>query len=450
MSSSAACLPPRRGCAGCSAAPAAAVHASALTAAGRVVFTFAEPCGKSSVGIRQGASVARGGGARRRERTAGRTMNVLESQVITRVSDLRPVLAILRAAMAGGDRTAFLPTAAREAADFLSADACEVWLDDEGPALAAVYRAPEAAVRSPEARTLRRAMAGDVVREGPWLCVPIPGADRPMGVLTAMGPAAWAEDEAERAQLVAGLVGLVQSAAGSEHFDAEARDQFLALLGHDLRSPLANVRVGAQLARRNLDAGDIESVREALAIIENQSGRLLGRLEALLEAIAAAGHRLIRLEPLDLAAMADTIVAPYGLAAEELGTGTAFTVEHPPHPLLGRGDASQVGQVLEQLVDNAAKYAAGGHVTITVHPAGSSVRVDVCDDGPGIRPEDVDRVFAPFGRGRSGGDKQGYGLGLYLARNIISAHGGRLWIARTSRSGTCMAFTLPAVASEGP
>jgi signal transduction histidine kinase len=67
------------------------------------------------------------------------------------------------------------------------------------------------------------------------------------------------------------------------------------------------------------------------------------------------------------------------------------------------------------------------------------VRLDVCDDGPGIRPEDVDRVFAPFGRGRSGGDKQGYGLGLYLARNIVNAHGGRLWIARTSRSGTCMA-----------
>ncbi len=125
-------------------------------------------------------------------------------------------------------------------------------------------------------------------------------------------------------------------------------------------------------------------------------------------------------------------------------------MQHPAQPLLARGDQGQITQVIEQLVDNAAKYAAGGQVILSLQPVGGQVRLDVCDNGPGIRPEDVERVFAPFGRGRGAGDKQGYGLGLYLARNIVTAHGGRLWIARTSRSGTCMAFTLPAAEPRGP
>ena len=100
--------------------------------------------------------------------------------------------------------------------------------------------------------------------------------------------------------------------------------------------------------------------------------------------------------------------------------------------------------MLEHLLDNAAKYASGKSVTVTVAPAGAFLRVDVCDTGPGIRPEDVERVFAPFGRGQAAAGKEGYGLGLYLARNIVAAHGGRLVIARTSRSGTCFSLTLPA------
>jgi signal transduction histidine kinase len=372
----------------------------------------------------------------------------VETLLLQQVSDLAPVLSVLRAALDGGDRSAFLPTVAREAAAFLGAEACQVWLDDEGPALTAVYRAPDAPVRSPDGHLLRRALAGEVVHAEGWLTLAIPGAERARGVLALTDPGPGQSQLLERAELVASILGLALATEGAERFDVEARDQFLALLGHDLRAPLANVRVGAQLARRNLEAGDVESVREALGIIENQSGRLLARLEALLDAIAAAGHRLIRLEPLDLVAISEAIVGPYRLAAEETGSGTVFHVEHPPRALLARGDAGQVTQVIEQLVDNASKYASGGHITITIRPAGSSVRLDVVDDGPGIRPEDVERVFAPFGRGRGGSEKQGYGLGLYLARNIITAHGGRLWIDRTSRSGTHMAFTLPAVESD--
>jgi signal transduction histidine kinase len=207
--------------------------------------------------------------------------------------------------------------------------------------------------------------------------------------------------------------------------------------------------VGAQLAVRNLDAGDLESVRAALGIIENQSGRLVDRLEALLEAVAAQGGQLIRLENLDLVALSEAAVQPYVLAEQETHSGTEFSVTASSDAPVARGDSGQIGQVLQQLVDNAAKYAPGGRITVTVAREGKMARVDVCDSGPGIRPEEIERVFAPFGRGHAAADQDGYGLGLYLARNIISAHGGRLWVARTSRSGTCMAFTLPSATMEG-
>jgi signal transduction histidine kinase len=373
----------------------------------------------------------------------------MASVEVLQTTRLTPLVALGRAAADAGSGSAFLPAAVRETARMLGARACEVWLDEEGsPALAARHRVPETSPRALEKVALAQALAGETMQADSWLCVPLPGGPQPVGVLAVEREGAWPADDLLLLELSAIIIGLALQAAGADRFDAEARDQFLALVGHDLRSPLSNVRVGAQLAVRNLEAGDLVSVRAALAIIENQSARLVARLEALLDAVAADGRRLIRLEPLDLLAMAEVAVAPLRLAAEQSGAGTTFLVHGEPGVPPARGDSVQIGQVLEQLLDNAAKYAAGGRVTVSVAGTGTSVRVDVCDDGPGIRPEDVDRVFAPFGRGHAAAGKEGYGLGLYLARNIISAHGGRLWIARTSRSGTCMAFALPVAVHE--
>jgi signal transduction histidine kinase len=353
------------------------------------------------------------------------------------------------AALGAVDRAAFLPIAAREAARQFGSDACEVWLDDEdGLALAAVFRRHESAPgRSLDQARLADSLVGPVRASG-WLAVPIPGDPKPRGTLALLTAGSWTDDDVGAVEAVATVVGLGLAAISAGDFDEQSRDQFLALLGHDLRSPLSNVRVGAQLARRNLEAGDLDSVREALSIIESQSARLVARLEALLDAVAATGRRLIKLESLDVGAMAEEAVAPYRLAARETGSGTRFRVQVESGTPFARGDAEQIRQVLDHVLDNAAKYASGGDVTVTVRAEGNSVRVDVCDTGPGIRPEDLERVFMPFGRGRTEVGRDGYGLGLYLARSILAAHGGRVWIARTSRSGTCMAFTLPAADSS--
>ncbi len=378
-------------------------------------------------------------------------MDVIQSTRLT------ALLEMVRAAADASEPSSFMPSIARGTAEMIGASACDVWFDEDGVTRAASFRSPFSGARNQIQDALEPAQVISVLDDGEitnvdgWLCVPMSRIDdgSKRALICVERESALDSEEVMLVEVAALVAGVGLQAAASGGFDDKARDQFLALLGHDLRSPLSNVRVGAQLARRNLEAGDLESVRQALKIIENQSGRLLARLEALLDAVAASGGWLIRLESLDLGAMALETVEPYRMTAKEQSLGTRFNVEVHPEAPHARGDAAQVGQVIEHLVDNAAKYAAGGHVTVRIMPFKGSVQLDVVDDGPGIRPEDVERVFAPFGRGRNAGDKQGYGLGLYLARNIVRSHGGRLWIDRTSRSGTCMSMTLPVAVEEG-
>jgi signal transduction histidine kinase len=368
---------------------------------------------------------------------------------VLQAARLAPLVELARAAVGAIERESFVPLAVREVARFLTADTCELWMEERNSlAVVAMHGSARGVVTPLPQETLERALEGEVLRSGSWLCAPVAAEPAGRGVLTAWREEPWTPTDEMLVELAATIVALSLRSFEGAQFDDEARNEFLALVGHDLRSPLSNVRVGAQLARRNLDAGDLDSVREALVIIENQSGRLIDRLEALLDAVAASGRWLIRLEPLDLGTMARSVAEPYQLAAAESGTHTRFEVVVDPGTPAARGDAEQISQVLEHLINNAAKYAPGGSVTIHVGSSGANVKVEVCDDGPGIRPEDVERVFAPFGRGRTAASKEGYGLGLYLARNIVTAHGGRLWIARTSRSGTCMAFTLPSSDAE--
>ena len=107
-------------------------------------------------------------------------------------------------------------------------------------------------------------------------------------------------------------------------------------------------------------------------------------------------------------------------------------------------DPVQIDQVLTNLVENAVRHSpAGGTVRVHLTQAGRSVRARVTDEGPGIAPEEREKVFEPFYRGAEAPESAGSGLGLAIVRAIVTAHGGRIWVEETTGGGTAFVVELP-------
>ncbi|MFQ5577329.1 MAG: sensor histidine kinase, partial [Anaerolineae bacterium] len=110
-----------------------------------------------------------------------------------------------------------------------------------------------------------------------------------------------------------------------------------------------------------------------------------------------------------------------------------------------RADETQLSIVLDHLLDNAIKYSpAGSAVTVSVGAAERQVKVSICDEGPGVSPEDLDHLFTRFYRGRQQTQTgHSLGLGLYIVRQLINAQGGEIWIESRPGAGSCFKFTIP-------
>jgi signal transduction histidine kinase len=109
------------------------------------------------------------------------------------------------------------------------------------------------------------------------------------------------------------------------------------------------------------------------------------------------------------------------------------------------GNPDRLRQVLVNLIDNAAKHGPpDSAIRVTVEQKGNEVETFVCDEGPGLPPEEAERIFGPYYQVRQGGRQQakGLGLGLYVSRQIVEEHGGRIWLDTTDHTSFC--FTIPA------
>ncbi|HUM12008.1 MAG TPA: ATP-binding protein [Myxococcaceae bacterium] len=219
----------------------------------------------------------------------------------------------------------------------------------------------------------------------------------------------------------------------------------LAGVSHELRTPLARIRVALELA----EEGDVATARASLADITDD----LGELERLVDELLTAA----RLE-LGQSVPGAPALRPAWIQASALVATAAerFLSIHPEHRLDAaasdsagrlRADPGLIGRVLNNLLDNAAKYSApaAGWVRLAVDGTADEVTFTVEDHGAGITPEDLPHVFTPFfradpSRSRSTG---GFGLGLSLARSIAEAHGGRLDLTSEPGAGTRAALVLP-------
>ncbi|MGA2244632.1 MAG: ATP-binding protein [Verrucomicrobiota bacterium] len=222
------------------------------------------------------------------------------------------------------------------------------------------------------------------------------------------------------------------------------REEFVANVSHELRTPLSLIKGYIETLLDGAWA-DPEVARRFLKIIERNTNRLDLLIQDLLTISALESGRMkLNLQAIDLRAVADKVLGDLHSKAEE----KKVTLANDLPVLAVRADANRLDQVFANLVDNAIKYGRpNGRVTVNGNKLDDGrLEIFVQDDGPGIPPESLDRVFERFYRvdkARSR-DQGGTGLGLSIVKHIVQAHGGEVWARSELGKGATIFFTLPA------
>lgn len=242
---------------------------------------------------------------------------------------------------------------------------------------------------------------------------------------------------------VQGVIVCVQDISAQEELN-RLREEYVGLISHDLRTPLQNISLRCQLLLRSLQAKGLASeVASAEALLRN-ARRMSGMVEELLESSRLeAGQVQLHFAPLDMIHFLEEIIerdVPPD-ARERLRLEVATPVLRIP------ADAPRLERVLVNLLTNALKYSTPGtSVLVRLEQEEALVRISVKDQGKGLTPEECERLFTKYYRTSAGERADGVGLGLYISRLIIEAHGGRIRVESTLGQGSTFIFTLPLTA----
>jgi len=218
--------------------------------------------------------------------------------------------------------------------------------------------------------------------------------------------------------------------------------RFVALASHELKAPLTSITAYTDVLASQLSGDDHPHADEFLGVIRTESDRLLRMVHRILDFTRLEfGGNLLTLEPMDMTPLVRDVVQALGphIAAKDL------TVEVQAPDRLPRAvvDTDLIRQVIMNLVDNAVKYTpAGGRITVGLQETESSLAVSVMDDGLGIPPADLRRIFREFYRAEAG-PADGTGLGLTISRHIVHLHGGHIQVTRRPEGGSVFRFTVP-------
>lgn len=274
---------------------------------------------------------------------------------------------------------------------------------------------------------------------------------RPIRELTAATRAMAKGDLAQRIP-VRSKDELGVLAESFNHMSAElaraegARKQMTADIAHELRTPLSLILGHAEA----LSDGVLPPSAESFGIIYDEAQRLVRLVEDLrLLSLFDAGKLTLYPQPVAPSELLERTVAAYRPQAEERGIELVLSV--PPTLPKVFADPDRMGQVLSNLLSNALRHTpVGGRVVLAATAIGDEVRFSVQDSGPGIAPEDLERVFDRFYRADKARsrDEGGSGLGLAISRSIVQSHGGRIWAESTPGQGATLCFTLPVSARQ--
>jgi signal transduction histidine kinase len=221
------------------------------------------------------------------------------------------------------------------------------------------------------------------------------------------------------------------------------REEFLAIVSHDLRTPLNVIAVSAAILAEQLGSARSPEISRTIARVQRASAQMDAMLSDLLDATRFE-HGQFRLAPRtgDAVAVVRECVSAFESIAQV--NGVSLHIEAPAGPVPAHFDHARIVQVLSNLVRNALQFtASGGAITLRVAAEPHGCGIEVSDTGSGIPAGELQRIFQRFHQvGNT--DRRGLGLGLYISKAIVEAHGGRIWAESEIGRGSRVSFTLPA------
>lgn len=276
---------------------------------------------------------------------------------------------------------------------------------------------------------------------------PLVTRGRTLGAITLVRAAAAPRYGTGDLRLVEEIASRAALAIDNAHlFQAEReavriRDEVLGIVAHDLRNPVGTISMTSELLLERIPEDD-ESNRRMLEIIHRSAGGMNRLIQDLLDVarIEAGRGLVIEPEPEDVARLVADACAPFRHQAEERGLTLECDVPDDLPPV--RADRERILQVFSNLLGNALKFTEEGGITVGAEPADGAVRFTVADTGSGIPAEDLPHLFERFWQARKA-RRGGAGLGLAIAKGIVEAHGGQIWVESEEGVGSTFSFTIP-------
>jgi signal transduction histidine kinase len=333
---------------------------------------------------------------------------------------------------------------------------CVIEICDEGGRPVKLAIAHESSEE--EARLLRDYSRRSAAQEADTLVTPIETRAGTAGAITLFGTSSaggWDPEEREFVSDIGRRIGLfVENASLYEEARkaVQVRDQFLHIAAHELRTPLTAMMLQIQALTRAYRKKGPNAVAPETAMLkietaERQLGRLSELIEALLDVSRIASRRLkLELSRVDLARVAQDVSARFVESAAREGGKIDVRIEAPA---AGLWDRVRVEQILTNLLANAVKYGLGKPITILVRRSGAMAELAVRDQGIGIPPESLGRIFDRFERAAPAISYGGLGLGLYITHQLVAAHGGTIAVTSEVGKGTEIVVRLP-IGKEPP
>ena len=250
----------------------------------------------------------------------------------------------------------------------------------------------------------------------------------------------------ETAALLAARLRSEENAHARLEAADRAKNAFLALLGHELRNPLAPIRNAVQLMQQ---AGPgSEAAQWATNVIDRQSAHLARLVDDLLDVTRIDHGKIgLRKEVVDLRGLLQSAVQDHRGVVEQ--AGVLLTLDVPSTAVLAHGDRIRLAQIIGNLLNNATKFTArGGRIVMRVAQEGPMAVVEVSDNGAGISPDNLERIFELFAQEQPSGvgGNTGLGIGLALTRKLVELHGGTVRAASAGLGqGSTFRIELPAV-----